>query len=561
MTKDILKVLNPLNVLCFFIVVTLFTACTSNETTETDLETRRQVNGFKVSVSQTYKADFPTTRARLDTEGKFFWEKGDKVTIFNFNTFYTSTAEAAEAGASTHFEGKMTAKRGDRIAMFYPAINNETVRQGHFGHLYLDIGKQKGTLEDFTNRFFFKFGLGGVDKVSNDIASVYANLQSQVSLCNCKITFKKNGQTLMTKKLKITNAPSVATLNLNTNNPNGDLQMHHSAQTDVIDVDPSSAVAVTHIAMFPTKQEETYTLTVEGGDGKTYNVKQKMMLVAGKFYNFIIELGNPDTPDSPAGCGGVKWAESNFILYNLCHSWNQSSYGFYHKPWNSNATIHEGQRRHNGYRICDTFRWGVIGEAAWNPNCHYCPPRGNREISGKMFTDPEMLHETKDFCKARYGDIVYWATCGKLRLPTAEEMTTLFTSYSWENGFFSEYCQKSAYGFMFTCPPKGTVRITRYNAHCPKRFSWNDLYNGTFLPFAFYRTGNGCWAWNRCVSRYMTSTLTQGSVDTWSFGHHVNPYGNESDWKTDKPCDAHTLRSLHSPYEFMPIRAVYVDNK
>ena len=202
-------------------------------------------------------------KSQIGHRRKILLGKGDKVTIFNFNTYYTSTAEATEAGASTHFEGKMIAKKGDRIAMFYPAINNETVKQGHFGHLYLDISKQKGTLEDFANRFFFKFGLGEVDKVSNDIASVYANLQSQVSLCNCKFTFKRNGQTLMTKKLKITGAPSMATLNLNTNNPNGNLQLHHSGQTDIIDVEPSSAVAVTHIAMFPTKQEETYTLTVE----------------------------------------------------------------------------------------------------------------------------------------------------------------------------------------------------------------------------------------------------------------------------------------------------------
>jgi len=239
--EKVFKVLKFHNTFSIFIVAALFTACTNNETTETTSEARTQVSGFTISTSQAYGSNLPTTRAKLDTDGRFFWEKGDKVTIFNFNTYYTSTAEATEAGASTHFEGKMIAKKGDRIAMFYPAINNETVKQGHFGHLYLDISKQKGTLEDFTNRFFFKFGLGEVDKVSNDIASVYANLQSQVSLCNCKFTFKRNGQTLMTKKLKITGAPSMATLNLNTNNPNGDLQLHHSGQTDIIDVEPSSA--------------------------------------------------------------------------------------------------------------------------------------------------------------------------------------------------------------------------------------------------------------------------------------------------------------------------------
>lgn len=126
--KKVFKVLKFHNTFSIFIVAALFTACTNNETTETTSEARTQVSGFTISTSQAYGSNLPTTRAKLDTDGRFFWEKGDKVTIFNFNTYYTSTAEATEAGASTHFEGKMIAKKGDRIAMFYPAINNETVK-------------------------------------------------------------------------------------------------------------------------------------------------------------------------------------------------------------------------------------------------------------------------------------------------------------------------------------------------------------------------------------------------------------------------------------------------
>ncbi len=540
-------------ILSILVTAAIFTACINDETTDKASGKGALVSGFNLSASQTSTSETFMTRAKVSSDGAFTWNVGDKVSVFNFSTYYTSTAETTEAGAETHFEGQMVATRGDSIAMFYPAINDVTVKSGtEFGQLNLDISKQMGTLDDFANRFYFKFGLGRVDDVSNGIAAVSAKLQDQVALCNCKFTFKLNGETLMMKGVKITGAPSVATVNLRTDNLNGSLTPSHSTQTDVIDVTPPSADSVADIAMFPTGgQEETYTLTVTGADGNTYSVKQAMTLVAGKYYNYVIELGEDNTPE----CDDVRWAKSNFVLYDLCYSWNRSSYGFYCRPWSSNAT------RRRGYRVCDTFRWGVIGEAAWNPYVPYCPPSGDREISGKMFTDPEMRHETKDFCKARYGDIVYWATCGKLRLPTAKEMTKLFTARSWEYGMHEDYCQWPAYGFMFTCPPKGEARTTRYDYCYPKRFSRWDFDSGIFLPLASYRTGGGRWTCERYVSKYMTSTLVQGCVDTWSFGHNVNPGGSKTDWKTGAKCDARTLRSRYSPCEFVPIRAVYVDKK
>ena len=77
--KKVFKALKLHNTFSIFIVAALFTACTNNETTETASEARTQVNGFTISASQAYDVNLPTTRAKLDTDGRFFWEKGDKV--------------------------------------------------------------------------------------------------------------------------------------------------------------------------------------------------------------------------------------------------------------------------------------------------------------------------------------------------------------------------------------------------------------------------------------------------------------------------------------------------
>lgn len=589
--KRIFNALSFYNSLSIFIIAAMFAACTSDETTS-EAAKGTQVSGFDFSAPQ---ASSPMTRAKMNSDGTFIWDKGDKVTIFNFATHLTSVVEATESGHITHFEGQMWASKGDRISMFYPAINGTTVKQGAgFGQLQLDISHQLGTINDFVNRYFFKFGLGQVDNVSNGKAAVSAKLQELISLCNCKFTFKVNGQMLMTKSLKITGAPSSATINLN-----GKLSRQQSAQ--VIYVEPTTEVQVTYTALFPTEgQTEIYTLEVQGGDGKTYTVKKQMKLEAGKYYNFNIELETAEEPPY-VECDGVKWAKSNFVVLDPCRPWCQSSYGFYKEPWSSNVTKR---------CVYDTFRWGVIGNDAWNPRGYYCPPSGTKEISGKMYTDPQMRCETKDFRKARYGDIVYWATCGKFRLPTAEEMTKLFTVRSWAYGMYGSnryqnaeevtYCGphgrghwgrhggrrgggrhggghwgrpgrrpgghhewpdcKSAYGLLFTCPENG-VRTTSYDRQCPKCFSWEDIENGVFLPFAAYRTSDGCWSRDaaQCVTKYMSSTLYNSCVDTWCFGHSVNAGGYENDWKTGKRCDAHTLRTKYSPADFLPIRAVYVD--
>lgn len=549
-----IKLFKKNSILIAIISFMTFTAC-SNDREEAAGKSEKEITDFFfsgsiISEDEDSTLNQPATRAKVDDNKKFIWEQGDKVSIFSHATYYISTAVAQETGAITHFVGPILGKAGDPISMFYPAINGTTVmRSNVFGVLNLNIETQKGTLDYIANKLAFKFGHGSVSSVSGNTAHVSATLHEQTALCNCKFTFMLNGKTMKVKKMYITGAASRSSINLNTKKPDGDLTLQHSTETDKIDITPDAPADMMYVVLFPTaKKEETYTITVTGADGKSYTSTQKMTLEAGKYYSFTLNLGGEQPPYIE--CDGVKWAKSNFVVLDPCRPWCQSSYGFYKRPWSSNLTKQ---------CVYDTFRWGVIGDAAWNPNCYYCPPSGNKEISGKMYIDPQMRCETKDFRKARYGDIVYWATCGQYRLPTAEEMTKLFTVRSWEYGKHAERCRRPAYGFMFTCPQRG-ARTTRYDYYCPTRFSWWDFEDGVFLPFASYMTPDGCWNWNSgaCVSKYMTSTLDHGCVDAWRFGHEINTRGCERDWKTHKQCDAHTLRAKYSPAEFVPIRAVYV---
>ncbi|ETD21333.1 MULTISPECIES: fimbrillin family protein [Prevotellaceae] len=165
-----------------------------------------------------------------------------------------------------------------------------------FGHLDLNISEQKGMLDYLANNFLFKFGHGSVSSVTGNTAYVSAVLYEQTSLCNCKFVFKINGQTLSVKEMKITGAPSRASINLVTDKSNGDLKSH-SEQTDVINVKPDTPAGLLYTTLFPmNKQKETYAITVEGTDGKTYTTKRDMTLEAGKYYNFNIELETAEEP-------------------------------------------------------------------------------------------------------------------------------------------------------------------------------------------------------------------------------------------------------------------------
>lgn len=101
------------------------------------------------------------------------------------------------------------------------------------------------------------------------------------------------------------------------------------------------------------------------------------------------------------------------------------------------------QRVYTDYSRRDVFNFGGITNP-WGYNDEYLAnlPVGSN-FSGKMYTDQACTATTTDFAAAKYGDIAYWASNGKWRMPTTEEFQQLvakasstIASYNGVNGIY-----------------------------------------------------------------------------------------------------------------------------
>ena len=129
----------------------------------------------------------------------------------------------------------------------------------------------------------------------------------------------------------------------------------------------------------------------------------------------------------------------------------------------------------------DHFNWGGITDPFSKDPTASATAAVGTDISGKLFTDQGCTVATTDFAAAKYGDLAFWASNGKYRMPTSEELNNLMTKASrqyvavkFENG-------KYVTGYFFFDPKAGeaptksdeTVEMTP-----------EELKNGLFLPKA-----------------------------------------------------------------------------
>lgn len=102
------------------------------------------------------------------------------------------------------------------------------------------------------------------------------------------------------------------------------------------------------------------------------------------------------------------------------------------------------------------------------------------QIAGKMFEDRACLTPTDDFEKAKYGDIAFWASKGKYRMPTGEEIKTLLANASRQYGVYTPSPGHVIAGILFFDP----VGDTPVYSDIEKAFTDEDLATGVFFPYA-----------------------------------------------------------------------------
>lgn len=129
----------------------------------------------------------------------------------------------------------------------------------------------------------------------------------------------------------------------------------------------------------------------------------------------------------------------------------------------------------------DHFNWGGITDPfSKDPNSSATAAVGT-DISGKLFTDQACTVATTDFGTARYGDLAFWASKGKYRMPTKQDFDNLTTKASRQYVSVKVGEGKYVTGFLFFDPKEGEAPTINEDV---VEMTPEELKKGLFLPKA-----------------------------------------------------------------------------
>lgn len=173
---------------------------------------------------------------------------------------------------------------------------------------------------------------------------------------------------------------------------------------------------------------------------------------------------------------GVKWAKGN-LQYSTEYSEPYFIRGWRIAPYQACTQHPVDGCNTESYELTtdsmEVFNWGVCGYRALT-NLDF-PTCMENSISGKLYKD-RTCQKPADYTTAQYGDLAYWATKGKWRLPTDAEMSTLLN----EASSYPAYVQVGKYkiyGMYYYTPIESKITTNVAKILLPE-----DLEKGLFLP-------------------------------------------------------------------------------
>ncbi len=129
----------------------------------------------------------------------------------------------------------------------------------------------------------------------------------------------------------------------------------------------------------------------------------------------------------------------------------------------------------------DHFNWGGIAAPFdMAPDASAVAAVGT-DIAGRMYTSQDCTAATGDFAAAKFGDLAFWASKGRFRLPTQAEFQKLVDGASSQYGSYRVAEGKYVTGILFTDPAEGE---TPSHNDTEVEFTAEDLAKGLFLPKA-----------------------------------------------------------------------------
>lgn len=458
------------------ISLTMLAACNSNDSVEESLSPGRKQRAL--TITQNIEATAAPRTTQLIDKGEdglaASWEMGDVMSVYN-KTYPASGYENVTASSSTKnttFTGMVTCEQGDVLRFFYPAIGTEGSVTGTAGNLTLNIANQTGTLEDIQQHFDFNYGEAIVTAVTDETATANAGTTDNL-MAICKFNFKCDGAYLKSiKSVDIAGVATTATFSLSARNTPELIP----GTTSILNVASGNADNYVYVTLFPGATTPTFTVTTT--EGVYEGSLPSSTLAAGKFYNVTVNAtrtGDAPASDDYVEVCGIKWARGN-LMYDPINGGDEGfveNWRIAPEQWYYVSSLTES--------VKDNFNVLYLGDEAYSSSlyskiyrdenyaaCLYYYVSGT---SGGWF-------ETNSFEFANRGDVAYWASKGKYRLPTSTEISFLINIASYQYGYIESNGTRIQ-GVLFTTP--NGERVTNKTSI---RLEENQLDNGLFMPLA-----------------------------------------------------------------------------
>lgn len=448
----------------------------------------------------------PLTRSSVSLINGNKWVKGDKFIAYNLTTpngfDYIVTIEG---GKTMKFEGEVTCKKGDNIALFYPFKQNDYgVTPGNVS-VSLDqntviengnlvTGKQDGTIENIK---YVDYSWGLAKNISTTDFKGWGTINFRKQYALLLVKFCNDGKPIKNiKSLTISNEPSKGEFNLKTGQYVFPSKIDNPSSY-TFTINPSAPLDSFYVAVFPNDNYRP-VFTIQTTDGSEYEqaLTDGMRIERARYYTITMNMGCTPWVD----IDGVKWSR-----YNLQYTPGDQRTGWvsgYHlakNPWDyfytdKCGTSPQGACMPNATQTVkfDHFRWGDIAEAYRYSRafmCYYWTVRGNI---------PSMLSSTQN-----YGDLAYYASRGKWKLPSKGDFDKLMAKTGQYIGYYKDCNNNVIYGILFDPTVNNCLKgwvLSRDNrklvcsnrdahglsyARCyMKQFTKEDICKGVFFPFA-----------------------------------------------------------------------------
>lgn len=281
------------------------TACSGDDDTATNGNTPQTADdGVKVRRLTITEADDGAaearqalTRASLTEDGGLTakWTAGDALTYCNLSRVdygngeapYSGGLTAASTAATSQFTGDVECRKGDYLAVVYPAATFTTNSQ-----YTIALSGQDGTLAGLATRFHYVYGKALVNSVTGAAAeATMPKMKSLLTVCKFSFKDKNTGDAIPIKSLSISYStgdsnngkyPQSATVAIGVNTAQNDVHATGADITAPLTITASGQTEV-YVALLPTAAQSTFNFTVSDGNGNTYSGTANATLVEGEY--------------------------------------------------------------------------------------------------------------------------------------------------------------------------------------------------------------------------------------------------------------------------------------